>query len=78
MPRPAYTWLGDDEPAAEHAREIIAYHSRPDGSSNAPMRTANSQIDLGTPRQLELQRPLDKARGGSAETCLPEPCATAL
>ena len=42
-----YTWLGDDEPAAEHAREIIAYHSRPDGSSNAPMRTANSQIDLG-------------------------------
>ena len=49
-----YTCLGDDEPAAEHAREIIAYHSRPDGSSNAPMRTANSQIDLGTPRQLEL------------------------
>jgi len=42
-----YTWLGDDEPAAEHANEIIAYHTRPDGSSNAPMRTANSHIDLG-------------------------------
>jgi hypothetical protein len=42
-----YTWLGDDEPAAEHASEIIAYHTRPDGTSNAPMRTANSHIDLG-------------------------------
>lgn len=42
-----YTWLGDDEPAAEHAQEIIAYHTRPDGSSNAPMRTANAHIDLG-------------------------------
>jgi hypothetical protein len=42
-----YTWLGDDEPAEEHARELIAYHSRPDGSSNAPMRTAMSHIDLG-------------------------------
>ena len=42
-----YTWLGDDEPAEEYARELIAYHTRPDGSSNAPMRTAMSQIDLG-------------------------------
>jgi hypothetical protein len=42
-----YTWLGDDKPAAEHAQEIIAYHTRPDGSSNAPMRTANAHIDLG-------------------------------
>jgi hypothetical protein len=42
-----YTWLGDDEPATEHAHEIIAYYTRPDGSSNAPMRTANSHIDLG-------------------------------
>jgi hypothetical protein len=42
-----YTWLGDDEPAEEHAREIIAYHTRPDGTSNAPMRSANSHIDLG-------------------------------
>ena len=42
-----YTWLGDDEPAEEHARELIAYHTRPDGSSNAPMRTAMSHIDLG-------------------------------
>lgn len=42
-----YTWLGDDEPAAEHAQEIITYHTRADGSSNAPMRTANAHIDLG-------------------------------
>jgi hypothetical protein len=42
-----YTWLGDDEPAEEHARELIAYHTRPDGSSNAPMRSAMSHIDLG-------------------------------
>jgi hypothetical protein len=42
-----YAWLGDDEPAEEHARELIAYHTRPDGSSNAPMRTAMSHIDLG-------------------------------
>ena len=42
-----YTWLGGDEPAEEHARELIAYHAQPDGSSNAPMRTAMSYIDLG-------------------------------
>jgi transcriptional regulator with XRE-family HTH domain len=42
-----YTWLSDDEPAEEHARELIAYHTRPDGSTNAPMRTAISHIDLG-------------------------------
>ena len=42
-----YTWLGDDEPGVEHAREIIAYHPNPDGSSNAPMRTASAHIDLG-------------------------------
>jgi hypothetical protein len=41
-----YTWLGDDVPAEEHAREIVAHHTRPDGSSNAPMRTANSHMDL--------------------------------
>ena len=44
-----YTWLGDDEPAEEHAREIIAYHTRPDGSSNA-MRSANSHMDLAVIR----------------------------
>ena len=41
-----YTWLGDDEPAQEHAREIVAYHTRSDGSSNASMRSANSHMDL--------------------------------
>ena len=42
-----YTWLGDDEPAEEHVRELIARHTQSDGSSNAPMRTALSHIDLG-------------------------------
>lgn len=41
-----YTWLGDDEPAEEHAREVIVYHARPDGTSVAPMRSANSNMDL--------------------------------
>src|SRR5436305_5766489 len=45
-----YTWLGDDEPAEEHAREIIAHHTQPDGSPNAPMRTANSHMDLAVIR----------------------------
>lgn len=45
-----YTWLGDDKPAEEHAGEIIAHHTRPDGSSNAPMRSANAQIDLAVIR----------------------------
>ncbi|MGW5687376.1 hypothetical protein [Nonomuraea sp. NPDC003754] len=42
-----YTWLGDDERAKEHARETIHMHTRPDGTSNAPMRVANARIDLG-------------------------------
>jgi tetratricopeptide (TPR) repeat protein len=41
-----YTWQSDDERAEEHAQEIIDRHSRPDGTSNAPMRTAGAQIDL--------------------------------
>jgi hypothetical protein len=48
--RDCCTWLGDEEPAEEHAREIIAYHTQPDGSSNASMRSANSQMDLGVIR----------------------------
>ncbi|WP_329429758.1 hypothetical protein OG339_15310 [Streptosporangium sp. NBC_01495] len=43
----AYTWLGDDERAEEHALETIQMHTRPDGTSNAPMRVANAHIDLG-------------------------------
>lgn len=56
-----YTWLGNDQPAEEHAREIIAYHARPDGSSNAPMRTAMSHIDLGiiSARRADLDQAVD-------------------
>jgi hypothetical protein len=41
-----YAWLGDDERAEEHAQEIVNRHTRPDGTSNAPMRTASARIDL--------------------------------
>jgi hypothetical protein len=37
---------GDDERAEEHAQEVISYHARPDGTTDAPMRTANARIDL--------------------------------
>jgi hypothetical protein len=42
--------LDQHEPAEEHAREIIAYHTRPDGPSNAPMRSTNSHMDLAVIR----------------------------
>jgi hypothetical protein len=56
-----YTWLGDDKAAEEHAHEIIAYHTNLDGSSNAPMRTANAHIDLGIvlARHGELDEAVD-------------------
>ncbi|MFC7381860.1 hypothetical protein [Sphaerisporangium rhizosphaerae] len=43
----AYTWLGDNDRAEEHALETIQMHTRPDGTSNAPMRVADAHIDLG-------------------------------
>lgn len=43
-----YTWLGDDQKAEEHASEVISDHSRPDGSSRAPMRTAEARLSLAT------------------------------
>jgi tetratricopeptide (TPR) repeat protein len=42
-----YAWQGDDDRAEEHALEIMGHHTRPDGTTNAPMRTANARIDLG-------------------------------
>jgi tetratricopeptide (TPR) repeat protein len=42
-----YVILGDNDRADEHAREVITQHGRPDGSSNAPMRTAQARITLG-------------------------------
>lgn len=42
-----YTWLGENGPAEEHAHEIIKQHTLPDGSTDAPIRVANSNIDLG-------------------------------
>jgi hypothetical protein len=41
-----HAWLGDDDAAERHARAIVDRHTRPDGSSRAPMRVANARIDL--------------------------------
>jgi tetratricopeptide (TPR) repeat protein len=43
-----YTWLGDDQRAKEHALEVISEHRRPDGSTRAPMRTAEARLSLAT------------------------------
>jgi tetratricopeptide (TPR) repeat protein len=43
-----YTWLGDDRKAKEHATEVINDHLRPDGSTRAPMRTAEARLSLAT------------------------------
>ena len=43
-----YTWLGDDQRAKEHAIEVIDEHLRPDGSTRAPMRTAEARLSLAT------------------------------
>jgi tetratricopeptide (TPR) repeat protein len=43
-----YTWLGDDQKAKEHATEVINDHLRPDGSTRAPMRTAEARLSLAT------------------------------
>src|SRR5260370_19832360 len=43
-----YTWLGDDQRAKEHALEVIDGHRRPDGTTRAPMRTAEARLSLAT------------------------------
>jgi tetratricopeptide (TPR) repeat protein len=42
-----YRLIGDDKLAEMHAREIIRKSTNPDGSANAPMRIAESQLTLG-------------------------------
>lgn len=41
-----HTWLSDNDRAEEFAQEILDQHTRPDGTTNAPMRTANARMDL--------------------------------
>ena len=48
-----YTWLGDDRKAKEHAIEVIDEHLRPDGSTRAPMRTAEARLSLATVQARE-------------------------
>jgi tetratricopeptide (TPR) repeat protein len=43
-----YAGVGDTDAAEEHARVVLAQHLRPDGTSNAPMRIADTRIDLAT------------------------------
>jgi tetratricopeptide (TPR) repeat protein len=42
-----YATLGDKGRAERHAHEVIAQHTRSDGTSNAPMRIAQARMDLG-------------------------------
>ena len=48
-----YTSLGEDRKAKEHATEVISEHLRPDGSSRAPMRTAEARLSLTTVQARE-------------------------
>jgi hypothetical protein len=48
-----YTSLGEDRKAKEHATEVISEHLRPDGSSRAPMRTAEARLSLATVQARE-------------------------
>lgn len=41
-----HTWVGDDDRAEEFAQEIVDQHTRPDGTTNAPMRVADVCMDL--------------------------------
>lgn len=54
-------WLGyaaivllgvDHKRAEEHADEVLAVHTRPDGTTNAPRRIANARLDLATVHAL--------------------------
>lgn len=42
-----HTWLSDNDRAEEFAQEILDQHTRPDGTTNAPMRVADARMDLG-------------------------------
>jgi tetratricopeptide (TPR) repeat protein len=42
-----YAYQGDEVRAEEHATEVLSRHTRADGSTNAPMRSASARLDLG-------------------------------
>jgi hypothetical protein len=46
-----FVWLGDNDRTEEHAAEVIAKHTRSDGTSNAPMRTAQARINIVAARR---------------------------
>jgi hypothetical protein len=58
-----YAWQGDDARAEEHAREILARHTRPDGTTNAPMRSSNARLDLSLvyARRGDLEAAVEEA-----------------
>ncbi|MFI0454009.1 hypothetical protein [Actinomadura sp. 6N118] len=41
-----YTSQGDDERAEEYSQEVLTRHDRPDGTSNAPMRSGDARVNL--------------------------------
>jgi tetratricopeptide (TPR) repeat protein len=61
-----YTWLGDDQRAKEHALEVIKDHTRPDGTTRAPMRTAEARLSLATVNAREGDLESAVALGKSA------------
>jgi tetratricopeptide (TPR) repeat protein len=73
-----YTWLGDDQRAKEHAEEVIREHLRPDGSTRAPMRTAEARLSLATISAREGDLDAAVAWGKSAYTFDTKPMAVLL
>ncbi|WP_245787102.1 helix-turn-helix domain-containing protein [Amycolatopsis saalfeldensis] len=43
-----YRLVGENERAAEHAREIVRFSERPDGSDRSPMRASEARLTLAT------------------------------
>jgi transcriptional regulator with XRE-family HTH domain len=61
-----YVLLGDNDRAEEHALEVITQHGRPDGTTNAPMRTAQARMNLAIVAARRGQLDLAVAYGESA------------
>jgi hypothetical protein len=73
-----YTWLGDDQRAKEHATEVINGHVRPDGSTRAPMRTAEARLSLAAISAREGDLDAAVSWGMSAYEFEPKPMSDLL
>ncbi len=59
----AYRIVGDDDRAADHAREVLRLGTTPDGTERAPMRMAEARLTLAATaaRAGELEQAFDTA-----------------